>query len=428
MTFNSVFDNTDNLGELTASQSKEYLEYQTRPRSSKRRKKLWELPTTILCSVVGTCATLEELRTIAEHDASANWQEFNDYDLHKTFVNLASDKNSKIARGLQKRLERKFSGVSTIRESSNASEHVMSDAWEKAVDSGDIAGTFWTLVTHPSLTNALLNKIYGDVHMLSHLSGASLRTDVKNNGALKKKIAAISKELDNLRSERNHQSISLGKKINALNQKLKQTLEENRRLKNQFCEYKKKTEIRGCNDKDFLRVTNDLATVRLKNERVHVQLSRANQEIATLSSERDRIQVELSESRKEQSSLETLIQGVLENTNEHNDTPSALSRLDLKGCRVLYVGGRGGLSAQFRAIVEQSNGLFRYHDGGMEDSKNALSSAIAKADAVFCPWECISHNAIKKIKTQCARESKKVYYLRRASISAFVDGLLKTFS
>ena len=428
MTFNSVFDNTDNLGELTASQSKEYLDYQTRPRSFKRRKKLWELPTTILCSVVGTCATLEELRTIAEHDASANWQEFNDYDLHKTFVNLASDKNSKIARGLQKRLERKFSGVSTIRESSNASEHVMSDAWEKAVDSGDIAGTFWTLVTHPSLTNALLNKIYGDVHMLSHLSGASLRTDVKNNGALKKKIAAISKELDNLRSERNHQSISLGKKINVLNQKLKQTLEENRRLKNQFREYKKKTEVGGYKKEDFIRVTNDLAMARLNNERFQVKLTRANQEISSLKSETDHIRAELSKSKKEQLSLETLIQRILENSNESNDTPSAVSRLDLKSCQVLYVGGLGGLSAQFRAIVEQSNGLFRYHDGGMEDNKNTLSSAIAKADVVFCPWNCISHNAIKKIKRQCARESKKVHYLHRASISTFVDALVEAFS
>ena len=428
MTFNSVFDNTDNLGELTASQSKEYLEYQTRPRSSKRRKKLWELPTTILCSVVGTCATLEELRTIAEHDASANWQEFNDYDLHKTFVNLASDKNSKIARGLQKRLERKFSGVSTIRESSNASEHVMSDAWEKAVDSGDIAGTFWTLVTHPSLTNALLNKIYGDVHMLSHLSGASLRTDVKNNGALKKKIAAISKELDNLRSERNRQTISLGKKINTLSTKLKQSLEENGRLQNQFREYKKKTEVGGYKKEDFIRVTNDLAMARLKDERFQVKLNRANQEISSLKSEIDHIRAELSKSKKEQLSLETLIQRVLENSNESNDTPSAVSRLDLKSCQVLYVGGLGGLSAQFRAIVEQSNGLFRYHDGGMEDNKNTLSSAIAKADVVFCPWNCISHNAIKKIKRQCARESKKVHYLRRASISTFVDGLVDVFS
>ena len=426
MTFNSVLYSSDSPGESTPTLSKEYLEYQARPRSSKRRKKLWELPTKILCSVVGTCATIEELRTIAEHDNSSTWQNFNDYDLHKAFVNLASDKDSKITRGLQKRLDRKFSGI--IKEIGNFPEQILSGVWEKAIDSGDIAGAFWTLVSHPSLTTDLLDKIYGDVHMLSHLSGASLRTDVKNNGALKEKIDKISKELDNLRSERNHQSISLGKKINVLNQKLKQTLEENRRLKNQFREYKKKTEVGGYKKEDFIRVTNDLAMARLNNERFQVKLTRANQEISSLKSETDHIRAELSKSKKEQLSLETLIQRILENSNESNDTPSAVSRLDLKSCQVLYVGGLGGLSAQFRAIVEQSNGLFRYHDGGMEDNKNTLSSAIAKADVVFCPWNCISHNAIKKIKRQCARESKKVHYLHRASISAFVDGLLKTFS
>jgi hypothetical protein len=51
--------------------------------------------------------------------------------------------------------------------------------WEKALFSGDIAGTYWMIVTHPHTGEQLLERAFGEVHMLSHLSGASTRIDIK---------------------------------------------------------------------------------------------------------------------------------------------------------------------------------------------------------------------------------------------------------
>ena len=102
---------------------------------------------------------------------------------------------------------------------------------------------------------------------------------------------------------------------------------------------------------------------------------------------------------------------------------SGSGELDLEQRCVLYVGGLGGQKSHYQAIVEQFNGSFLYHDGGLEHGQKSLSSALAKADVVLCPWDCVSHNATQKIKIQCTRDSTPILYLRRASTSAFLKGL-----
>jgi hypothetical protein len=83
------------------------------------------------------------------------------------------------------------------------------------------------------------------------------------------------------------------------------------------------------------------------------------------------------------------------------------------------VGGRSRSKPHFRHLVERLNGQYLYHDGGLEDAWQRLQALLQKADAVFCPIECISHGAVASIKRWCKREAKPVIMLRSDSFASF---------
>ncbi|MCR6629698.1 MAG: DUF2325 domain-containing protein [Magnetospirillum sp.] len=77
--------------------------------------------------------------------------------------------------------------------------------------------------------------------------------------------------------------------------------------------------------------------------------------------------------------------------------------IDLAGRRILFVGGRDRNAAYLRQRVEDCNGSFLYHDGGLQESMSRLGNLLKRADAVLFPVECISHSALHKVKQLCRR-------------------------
>ena len=56
-------------------------------------------------------------------------------------------------------------------------------------------------MTHPLASEALMVDAFGDVHMLSHLLGASNRADIRRLNALEKEREALSEELAGTRRQ-----------------------------------------------------------------------------------------------------------------------------------------------------------------------------------------------------------------------------------
>src|SRR4029077_12448859 len=52
------------------------------PTSSSRRTKIWELAATLHCSIVGTCLTTGELRTLLRRSDATIDRQATDHDLH----------------------------------------------------------------------------------------------------------------------------------------------------------------------------------------------------------------------------------------------------------------------------------------------------------------------------------------------------------
>jgi len=95
----------------------------------------------------------------------------------------------------------------------------------------------------------------------------------------------------------------------------------------------------------------------------------------------------------------------------------------LKGKTVVYVGGRPGSNLVLRSLVEEAGGTFATHDGGLEDRKGLLATAIARADLVFFPVDCIDHDSMNTIKRVCDRHAVPFFPLRTASVASFAKAL-----
>ena len=144
----------------------------------------------------------------------------------------------------------------------------------------------------------------------------------------------------------------------------------------------------------------------------------------------ERLTQQWAESRQERDLLEITLGRWLMSSCASSDDISSIpdTHPDLVGRCVLYVGGRPNQCAHFRALVERRNGRFIHHDGGREDARAQLWDVVRQADAVFCPLDCVSHDAADRIQRFCERHTKPLIFLPRASLAAFNRGLHKVAS
>jgi hypothetical protein len=89
----------------------------------------------------------------------------------------------------------------------------------------------------------------------------------------------------------------------------------------------------------------------------------------------------------------------------------------LCGQCILYVGGRSKITPHLRQLVEQREGTFLHHDGGLEQNIQALYTLIKQADIVVFPTNCVSHKAYWQIKKCCKKQNKPMKTLNSTGVS-----------
>ena len=166
----------------------------TRDIPGPQRRRIWELSGNFHCSIIGTCLTTTELRQIFIKMELPGVHKETDHELHGRAVLLAG-KREPGSKLLQKALDRRHR--SAIAQSSKARDAGELEAfWASAVQRADIPGGYWALLTHHLATEDLVRKVFGQVHMLSHLVGAANRADIRRlreleteNASLQEKVA-----------------------------------------------------------------------------------------------------------------------------------------------------------------------------------------------------------------------------------------------
>lgn len=101
----------------------------------------------------------------------------------------------------------------------------------------------------------------------------------------------------------------------------------------------------------------------------------------------------------------------------------AESNAALEGRSFLYVGGRDCQVAHLRQIASAYGANLIHHDGGLREAVSRIDNVLPSVDCVFCPIDCISHDACLRVKTGCKKWEKAFVPLRNGSKSSFERAL-----
>lgn len=170
------------------------------PQQPQRRKRIDQIPGKWHCSIIGTCLTLAELRKIAVKARFNLPPDASDYRIHGAVVHSCGD-HKVLSRLVTKALDKRFP-AHIARFSRAESEEALAELWRSHCDSGDVPGAYWALMSHPMDCPSLREHAYGEVHMLSHLSGASQRVDMRRQAELERALASRAGEVEALTAER----------------------------------------------------------------------------------------------------------------------------------------------------------------------------------------------------------------------------------
>lgn len=385
-----------------------------------RRRKLWELDPRLHCSVIGTCLDLDALRRIGSRAGIPVGATVTDYELHHAFVRMA-ERPLPAVRLLHKCLERTHRRT-VARFAEAGDERALAALWAQARDSGDVAGGYWALLTHPAVTDGLVERASGEVHMLSHQAGAA-RCDARRRlQTLQRRTESLHRKLAETRAAERRRVQAHQETIERLRQRLRlaqQAERETAALRQRLANLESGAAIIRLREQ-LERYAAELAQVRLRAERAEARLLESRAEEARARE----LERTLADVRAERDALEAFVQSQLqprEGRRSCGGEPCPLP--DLCGRCVLYVGGRAALNGHLAALVAHCNGTLLYHDGGREQSPARLVGLLPRADAVLCPVDCISHDAYRRIKQFCKRSAKRLVLLPSASLPAFARGL-----
>jgi hypothetical protein len=378
-----------------------------KPHALKRRVRIWEINTNLHCSVIGTCLSAAELRRVLVKLKIAGIETADEHELHMLGVLLAN-RPQEGGKLLQKTLDRRHE-VTLNQFAKLRDDAAIGALWKKAVSSGDIPGAYWAVLTHPDASDRMVQKAFGDVHMLSHLMGATNCADLQRMHQLEDELAALEAKLERQQRQLRDGFIERDGKIARLSAMLAEKVHSDvaRRPKDEAAE--------AAALKDTIADLNDrLSRETARRERLEQRLAGFESSAAA----RRRAETERDSIREELEAMERQVAVLLDGDNRE-----AAPEVDLGGATILYVGGRANQLPRFKMLVEQAGGQLIHHDGGVEDASALLPGLVGRADVTLFPVDCISHNAMNQAKRVCQQLNKPFVPLRTSSLACLLSVL-----
>ena len=371
------------------------------------RPKIWDLPKSCHCVTLGTCLTLAELRKTEKRLGLFHGAErMTDYELHGAFVHAMSSRN-RASGAVQKLLDTSHAGA--LRKASRCqSEAELSVFWDREVVEGQIAGAFWAVMSHVHLGGALEVRVFGEVHMMSHLCGASHRGDARARSLAEQHCATLALRLEQATAGHLEALAARDREIERLRRLvsgIEPFVHEAASLRARVNELENGEETARLADRaDDLARHLDLALRR--NDRLAVDVETLTDRLAAAEAQVADLSEQLAEAIP-------LTVGICA-----DDCP-----FNLQGRCIAYIGGRPRTVSRMRDLVERCSGSLIHHDGGAEQSAETLDGVLVRADVVVFPVDCVSHTAVEKLKTICGRMNKTYLPLSSASYSSFASEL-----
>jgi hypothetical protein len=370
------------------------------------RIRLSDLDTNFYCSVIGTCLTTGELRKLIARFADV--QNASDLDIHHEAVRLATQ-NAVVTKALQKALDHRH--AATIQRLSSIHDaQALTACWEDALHQGEIPGAYWAVLMHRKGTAELRQRVFGDVHMLSHLVGAANRADIRRLAALERDNAELRDRLD--RQQLRSQELIEERDKSILH--LKQELIDASSARATPFPLGTADVSAQARAGESERAAVLIAVQTERRERAEQAAAVAATEVARLTDELEHLRQHAVALGRELGAAETQLK-----MSAGEGVSNACLDQQLQGRRILYVGGRLSTAPAIRDLVHRHGGELRRHGGGLEDRSGLLAAAVSWAQVVVFPVDCIDHESVDNLKRLCARQQVRYMPLRSAGIGCF---------
>lgn len=375
--------------------------------TAKARDRIWELADTLHCSIVGTCLTNADARALLAKLGVPDARSMSEHRLHGRVVQIAGRRDGG-AKLLQKMLDRRHEREIRQFDAAGTVEAVR-ELWRASLDRGEIPGAYWAAITHPATDWALVQDIFGEVHMLSHLVGQSNRADIRRLRALETDLAARDARL----GEQEHRIAELvaGRDALATQARAVAISCAPPPAPRAWHETTARAALRRLADR-LMRERSHAAALEEKLAVLTQATTRLGRDLEAETALRHRLEAELAAA-----------EAVLADDPVENADAEA-SGLD--GRTLLYVGGRPRQVANLRRLAARRGGHLLCHDGGIEDSLSLLPGLVGQADFALFPVACISHEAVSLLKRACEATGTTFKPLRSASLASFVQATLPT--
>jgi hypothetical protein len=359
------------------------------PARASSRHKIWEIQGGLQCSIVGTCLSQEDLIAIGRKAGVRPREDARSYEVHSYFVQQVG-RDGKIARTVQKMLDQRHAGiirrVQAVRE-----EAELIRLWEEEFDGGRVAGAYWAFMSGVHVPSSLGTRIFGDVHMLSHVLGRVTHQNASRASELQARLDDLEAKL--LRQAERHRQIVL-----------------------------ERDAARARLTEGAIVAVPLMSAVPAASERRRDQPPARRERALAVARERARaaermigdLQQQLERLRWQQRMRAATGAPACPGAEACDATvQTSIAR------RILYVGGRSGAIDNLRRVAARMGAELMHHDGGEEHALVRIDGMIEGCDAVVCPIDCVSHSACLRAKVLCRKFDKPFLPLRSAGATSF---------
>ena len=309
--------------------------------ASRSRRKIWEFDASLHCSIIGTCLSTAELRQILVKLGLKEAATANEHDLHASGVMLAG-KHHEGAKLLHKALDRRHRVAINQLARAKSTDEVRA-FWQEAVQRGEIPGAYWAALTHSATNDALVQEVFSQVHMLSHLVGAANRADIRRLRQLEAENAELQAKVQRQQAQLRDAIVARETTIRELTRALEESVGQARPVDS----FELSTADGAGWTAFAANLKGRLTQSENRRERLERQLTDARLALSTEREARGAAEQREIELRGEVEAIEaSLALG-----SAPGEAPEDYCPLNLT---ILYVGGRQGQIGHLRAHAERS--------------------------------------------------------------------------
>lgn len=381
--------------------------------------RFWEIEHFFRCPLIGICLTPAEQRQVLKKSGFC-LKGKSPYDIHEMLVAAAESEN-RLSRKVDRLLTRNFGlGAAALHKSP---ERDFMRCWKAALESGQYFTEFWAAVSRCDLSITARKKIFGDIHMAMHANADQTAHAARRLAHIQSKVTRQARRIKELSQE--------GRASQKENQALKRTLSETNKTLDHMLAGVKFSLLPAGQKRFFGNTSAGMKMQRLtlnleqENQRLRAtvadqagQIEARDRELASLTARIARISKTLEDQKQAEALFRKETQEALRAFFEMNRCDANCPAFDLCSKRVLIVGGISRMEALYRQLIENSGGVFEYHDGYMKGGSKRLESRLKRSDIVLCPVNCNSHAACNMVKNLGKKHNKPVHMLANFSLSA----------